>query len=92
MNTVFAIIFGLIWGAVTAFINSRIAKSAFEKKDAAAAKKARRAQLAVDIISIVLLMALKNILPFSYEYALVCAIIAISILNTVFLFALSKNQ
>ena len=50
MNIVFAVLFGIVWGAAAAFVNSRIAMKAFEKKDAKAAKNARRLQMLVDIV------------------------------------------
>ena len=86
MNNAFALVFGVLWGALAAFVNSRIAVRAFEKKDAAAAKKARRIQMLVDIAALAVIILLKNVLPFSYEFALVSAIVSLSVLTIVFLF------
>lgn len=92
MNTFFAVLFGIAWGAAAAFVNSRIAKKALRKKDAKAAKNARRVQMLVDIAALVLIVLLRNILPFSYETALVSAIISISVLTIVFLFAVGNSK
>ena len=92
MNNLFAVLFGIVWGAAAAFVNSRIARKALEKKDMKAAKNSRRIQMLVDIAALVVLVLLRNILPFSYETALVCAIISLSVLTIVFLFAMGKTQ
>ena len=92
MNTFFAVLFGIAWGAAAAFVNSRIAKKALRKKDAKAAKNARRVQMLVDIAALVFIVLLRNVLPFSYETALVSAIISISVLTIVFLMILGKNN
>ena len=92
MQNVLAIVFGIVWGAAAAFINSLIAKKALEKQDMKAAKNARRVQMLVDIAALVLIVLLRNILPFSYETALVSAIISISVLTIVFLMLLGKNN
>ena len=92
MNNIFAVLFGVVWGAAAAFANSRIAGKALEKKDIKAAKNARRVQTLVDIAALVVLVLLRNILPFPYEISLVSAIIALSVLTIVFLFAMGKTK
>ena len=92
MNNIFAVLFGIVWGAAAAFANSRIAGKALEKKDIKAAKNARRVQMLVDIAALVVLVLLRNILPFPYEISLVSAIIALSVLTIVFLFAMGKAK
>lgn len=92
MNNAFALVFGVLWGALAAFVNSRIAVRAFEKKDAAAAKKARRIQMLVDIAALAVIILLKNVLPFSYEFALVSAIVSLSVLTIVFLFIMGNRK
>ena len=92
MNIVFAVLFGIVWGAAAAFVNSRIARKALEKKDIKAAKNARRVQMLVDIAALVVLVLLRNILPFPYEISLVSAIISLSVLTIVFLFAMEKTK
>jgi len=92
VNIVFAVLFGIVWGAAAAFVNSRIARKALEKKDIKAAKNARRVQMLVDIAALVVLVLLRNILPFPYEISLVSAIISLSVLTIVFLFAMEKTK
>jgi len=46
----------------------------------------------VDIAALVAIVLLRNILPFSYEIALVCTIIALSVLTIVFLFTMEKSK
>ena len=92
MNNIFAVIFGVLWGAAAAFANSRIALKAFEKKEAKAAKNARRIQMLVDIAALAVIILLKNVLPFSYEFALVSAIISLSVLTIVFLFMMGNRK
>jgi len=92
VNIVFAVLFGIVWGAAAAFVNSCIARKALEKKDIKAAKNARRVQMLVDIAALVILVLLRNILPFPYEISLVSAIISLSVLTIVFLFAMEKTK
>ena len=92
MNNALAVVFGVVWGALAAFINSRIALKAFDKKDAKAAKNARRLQMLVDIAALAAIVLLRNILPFSYEFALVSAIISLSVLTIVFLFMMGNKK
>ena len=92
MNNIFAVLFGIVWGAAAAFANRRIAGKALEKKDIKAAKNARRVQMLVDIAALVVLVLLRNILPFPYEISLVSAIISLSVLTIVFLFAMGKTK
>ena len=92
MQIVLAIVFGIVWGAAAAFINSLIAKKALEKQDMKAAKNARRVQMLVDIAALGLLVLMREILPFSFEYALISAIISLSLLTTVFLFSMGKTK
>ena len=92
MNNIFAVLFGIVWGVAAAFVNSRIAGKALEKKDIKAAKNARRVQTLVDIAALVVLVLLRNILPFPYEISLVSAIISLSVLTIVFLFAMGKTK
>ena len=92
MNNAIAVIFGVLWGAAAAFVNSRIAMKAFEKKDARAAKNARRLQMLVDIAALAIIVLLKNVLPFAYELSLVSALISLSVLTIVFLFAMGNKK
>ena len=92
MQIVLAIVFGIVWGAAAAFINSLIAKKALEKQDMKAANNARRVQMLVDIAALGLLVLMREILPFSFEYALISAIISLSVLTTVFLFSMGKTK
>lgn len=92
MNNALAVFFGVLWGALAAFVNSRIALKAFEKRDAKAAKNARRIQMLVDIAALAAIVLLRNILPFSYEFALVSAIISLSVLTIVFLFMMGNKK
>lgn len=92
MNNAIAVIFGVLWGAAAAFVNSRIAMKAFEKKDAKAAKNARRLQMLVDIAALAVIVLLKNVLPFAYELSLVSALISLSVLTIVFLFAMGNKK
>lgn len=92
MNNAISVIFGVLWGAAAAFVNSRIAMKAFEKKDAKAAKNARRLQMLVDIAALAVIVLLKNVLPFAYELSLVSALISLSVLTIVFLFAMGNKK
>lgn len=92
MHSVLGIIFGIVWGGLAAFVNSRIGKKAIEKKDMKAAKNARRLQMLVDIAALAAIVLLRNILPFSYELALVSAIISLSVLTIVFLFLMGNRK
>ena len=91
MNLI-AIFSGLLWGTLAAFVNSRIAAAALEKNDAKAAKRARRLQMLVDIAALAVIVLLKDILPFSFELALVSAIISMSVLTIVLLFVINGKR
>lgn len=92
MNNAIAVIFGVLWGAAAAFVNSRIAVKALEKKDAKAAKNARRLQILVDIAALAIIVLLKNVLPFDYGFVLVSALISLSMLTIVFLFVMGNKK
>ena len=91
MNLI-AIFAGLIWGTLAAFINSRIASNAMGKTDARSAAKVRRLQTLVDIAALAAIVLLRDILPFSYEIALVSAIISMSVLTIVLLFVINGKR
>ena len=83
-----AALFGLIWGACAAVINTFIAKKALARQEKRSAVRARRLQTMVTAAALLLIVLLRNELPFSYETALVTALIASSVLCTVLLFRL----
>ena len=91
METVFAALAGLAWGALCGFLNTRILKKAIEKNDNNFMMAANILRILVDLIALGALFLLRDLLPFSYEAALVGTAIALSLLTIAFAFRYGKK-
>lgn len=83
---------GLLWGALAAFVNSRITKSALAKETQSAVLSMNAAHMAVDIAALAAVFLLRKYLPFSYEAALIATAASLSIVNIVFTYKISYDE
>ena len=81
---------GLIWGAIVAFLNSRISKKAIEKNTAQAILAGNLSRSAIDIIALGAVFLLRNVLPFSFEATLIGTAASLGMLTVYFAYRLSK--
>ena len=65
MNYVIGAVVGLLWGAVIAWVNSRINKSAIAKNTTKALMKANLCRTGLDIFGLGMVFLLRKVLPFS---------------------------
>lgn len=92
MNYVIGAVVGLLWGALAAFINSRITKNALKKDSQTAVMAMNMSHMFVDLVALAIVFFLRNILPFSFEATLIATAAAMSILTIVFNYSLSFNE
>jgi len=78
---------GLVWGVFIGFLNFLLTKSRGEKRKKG---KSDLPGLLLQLAGLIVIVLLKNVLPFSYEGALVGAVIAMSLSGTVFAFLTAK--
>lgn len=83
---------GLLWGALAAFINSRITKSALAKGTQNAVMSMNVAHMAVDIVALAVVFLLRSLLPFSFEAALIATAAGLSLVNIVFTYKISYEE
>ncbi len=81
---------GLIWGAIVAFLNSRISKKAIEKNTAQAILAGNLSRSAIDIVALGAVFLLRNVLPFSFEATLIGTAASLGMLTVFFAYRLSK--
>ncbi len=81
---------GLIWGAIVAFLNSRISKKAIEKNTAQAILTGNLSRSAIDIVALGAVFLLRNVLPFSFEATLIGTAASLGMLTVYFAYRLSK--
>ena len=92
MNYLIGAVVGLLWGALIAWLNSLINKKAIEKTSAKALMTASIARTVIDIAALGAIFLLRNVLPFSFEAALVGTAASLGLLTVYFAFRLSKPE
>lgn len=92
MNYLLGAVAGLLWGALAAFINSRITKSALEKGTQNAVMLMNFSHMAVDLVALAIVFFLRRILPFSFDAAIIATAAAMSIGTIVFNYTLSFDN
>ncbi len=90
MTYVIGAVVGILWGAVVAFLNSRISKKAIEKNTAQAVLVANFTRTAIDIVALGVVFLLRNKLPFSFEATLIGTAASLGMLTVFFAYRLSK--
>lgn len=90
MKYVYGALAGLVWGALAALLNGYISKRAMQKEKASAMMGANLVRTAVDVAALAAVLLLRNVLPFSFEAALVGTALSLSMLTIVIAFQLSR--
>ena len=65
MKYVIGAIVGLLWGALVAWLNSRINKAAIAKNDTKAMMEASLGRTVIDVAALGAVFLLRNVLPFN---------------------------
>ena len=90
MTYVFGALAGLLWGALTAFVNSRISKKAIEKNTTQAVLVGNFSRTLIDFVALGAVFLLRNVLPFSFEAMLIGTAASLGLLTVFFAYRLSK--
>ncbi|HIR86609.1 MAG TPA: hypothetical protein IAC00_05660 [Candidatus Limivicinus faecipullorum] len=83
---------GLVWGALAALLNGYITKKALDKASDKAMLLSNALRLVVDIAALGSVFLLRNVLPFSFEAALVGTAASMSILMIVFAYKMAAGK
>ena len=83
---------GLVWGALAALLNGYITKKALDKASDKAMLLSNALRLVVDIAALGSVFLLRNVLPFSFEAALVGTAASMSILMIVFAYRMAAGK
>ena len=92
MKYVIGAIVGLLWGAVVAWLNSRINKNAIAKNDTKAMMGASMSRTAIDLVALGAVFLLRTILPFNFEATIAGTAASLGLLTVFFAFQLSKPE
>ena len=92
MKYVLGALIGLLWGALTAWVNSRINKAAIRKNSAKSMLLANVARTVIDIVALGLVFLLRNVLPVSFEAAICGTAASLGLLTVYFAFIMSKPE
>ena len=71
MKYVIGALVGIVWGCIGAFINCSITKAAIKKNKDSAMLIANLLRITVDIVLLGIIVLMRNLIPFSFELALV---------------------
>ncbi len=83
---------GLAWGALAALLNGFITKKALEKASGKSMLLSNALRLVVDVVALGTVFLLRNVLPFSFEAALVGTAASMSILMIVFAYKMAAGK
>ncbi len=83
---------GLAWGAVAAWLNSRINKAAISKNSAKSMLTANFVRALIDVAALGLVFLLRHILPWNYEAMIIGTAVSLGILTVVFAFLLTRPE
>ena len=92
MKYVIGALIGIVWGCIGAFINCSITKAAIKKNKDSAMLIANLLRITVDIVLLGIIVLMRNLIPFSFELALVGTVAALSIVNIVFAFKMAAKK
>ena len=92
MKYVIGVIVGLLWGALVAWLNSRINKIAIGKNDTKAMMEASLGRTVIDVAALGAVFLLRNILPFNFEATIAGTAASLGLLTVFFAFQLSKPE
>ena len=83
---------GLVWGALAALLNGYITKKALDKASDKAMFLSNALRLVVDVVALGSVFLLRNVLPFSFEAALVGTAASLSLLMIVFTYKMAAGK
>lgn len=83
---------GLVWGSLAALLNAFITKKALETGNDKMMLASNFLRMLVDVAALGLVFLLRNVLPFSFEAALVGTAAALSLLMIVFAFKMAAGK
>lgn len=83
---------GLVWGALAALLNGYITKKALDKASDKAMLLSNALRLVVDVVALGSVFLLRNVLPFSFEAALVGTAASLSLLMIVFTYKMAAGK
>ena len=92
METVFAALAGLAWGALCGLANALIMKKAIEKNSNNAVMAANALRMAVDLVALLAVFLLRGLLPFPYEAMIIATAVALSVVTIIFAFRYGKKS
>ncbi len=92
MKYVVGAVIGLLWGALAAWLNSRINKKAIAKSSTNAMLLANLCRTLVDIAALGAVFLLRNVLPGNFEATIVGTAASLGLLTVYFAFRLSKPE
>ena len=92
MKYVIGAVVGLLWGALTAWVNSRINKSAIAKNTTKAVLTANFCRTLIDFVALGTIFLLRNILPWSFEATIIGTAASLGLLTVYFAYRLSKSE
>lgn len=92
MSIVFAVLAGLVWGALAAVVNYLIMKKSLEKNTNNAVLGSSMLRTAIDVAALGAIFLARSILPFDFTYMLIASAVAMSIGTILFTFKLAKSK
>lgn len=92
MKYLIGAVIGLIWGALIAWLNSRINKKAIEKNSTKAIMTANITRTVIDIAALGSVFLLRNVLPGNFEATIVGTAASLGLLTVYFAYRLSKPE
>lgn len=92
MTYLIGAVVGLLWGALAAFVNSRITKSAIKKGTNNAIMSMNFAHMFIDLVALAVVFFLRRLLPFSFEATLIATAAAMSIITIIFNYSMSFDD
>ena len=83
---------GLLWGALIAWLNSRVNKAAIAKNSANSILAANLIRTLIDIAALGLVFLLRHVLPGNFEATIVGTAASLGLLTVYFAFRLSRPE
>ena len=92
MNFAVGVLVGLLWGALIAFLTSRINVAAIRKNSTKALLLANFCRTLIDILGLGLVFLIRNRLPWRYEAVLMGTAVSLGLLTVYFAYSLSRPE
>ncbi len=92
MEYLIGAVVGLLWGALIAWLNSRINKKAIAKNDTKAIMTANMIRMAIDVAALAAVFLLRKVLPWNFEATIAGTAASLGLLTVYFAFRLSKPE